>query len=160
MKDMGLEPTKEDVIELFNELDTDGNGKIGFTEFLAGMRWLQKGGLINSKVDQTPTEAARRTSAPPAERPTFHKVAEKTDQRPTNLQERNTILENCLKDIVTRGMNLAETHYRAKEYDQASLVLDALDMGTLIDMEPFIGQISTEKQKDHYQKMKRRLDTK
>lgn len=55
MVEMGLNPTKEvcsiaaisllvqEVIELFSNLDSNGDGKVEFHEFVAGMRWLRKG---------------------------------------------------------------------------------------------------------------------
>lgn len=90
----------------------------------------------------------------------------------TDLKERSNILQNCLKEIVTRsvkrahnnlicrrGMRLAEENYRKKEYEQAKIALDTLDLDTLIAMEVFVGSLTTDKQRDHYKKMKRRLDT-
>lgn len=56
-------------------------------------------------------------------------------------------------------MLLAEKHYKAKEYKEAALVLVSLDIGTLIDMETFLGPLTTPKQKEHYTKMARRLAT-
>jgi len=149
MKQMGLEPTKEDVIELFSELDTDGNGRIEFKEFAAGMRWLKKGGLINTHVT--------KSEAKPEPEPEEPRTPREDRLRIANLQERNAILESCLKDTIARGMTLAERHYKAKEYKEAALVLSALNIGTLIDMETFLGPLTTPKQKEHFAKMSRRL---
>ncbi len=55
-------------------------------------------------------------------------------------------------------MNVAEEHYRKKEYDQAKIALDVIDLDTILAMEVFVGNITTEKQRDHHKKMKRRLE--
>ena len=56
-------------------------------------------------------------------------------------------------------MAIAEDHYRKKEYEEAKVALDTLDLDTIIAMEVFVGALTTDKQKDHYKKMSRRLDT-
>jgi len=64
---------------------------------------------------------------------------------------------NYLKDIVSRGMTIAEENYRNKEYTVSKAVLDTLDCDTLEGLELFIGNITTTKQKEHQKKMNRRL---
>jgi hypothetical protein len=56
-------------------------------------------------------------------------------------------------------MTIAEEHYRKKEYEEAKIALDVIDMETIVAMEVFVGNLTTEKQREHHRKMKRRLDT-
>jgi len=161
MKEMGLSPSREEVIELFNNLDYNGDGKVEFPEFVAGMRWLKKGSILNN------TTSPRGEKKRPTVSSVLEKKPEKTEETSerlddryiTDLKERYTVLEKCLKEIISRGMVTAEDCYRKKEYEEAKLVLATLDLDTIFAMEAFVGNLTTEKHKDHYKKMKRRLDT-
>jgi len=41
-KELGMETSKQEFELLFNNLDLDGDGNVGFDEFLTGMRWIKK----------------------------------------------------------------------------------------------------------------------
>jgi len=143
MTKLGLEPSPDDFDNLFHSLDLNGDGKIELEEFLSALKWLRKGFIISSKLEQPAKKGSGSL----------------TDDKRTiqTLQEKNTILMNYLKDIINRGMNIAEENYKNKEYAVTKGVLDTLDWDTLEGMELFIGNLSTEKQKDHQKKMSRRL---
>lgn len=42
MKQLGLNPTEDEIMEMMNEVDEDGNGEINFTEFLTIMAHKMK----------------------------------------------------------------------------------------------------------------------
>lgn len=54
MKDMQLDPTKEEVNEIFSALDQNGDGAIELKEFITGMRWLKK---LNDRNETTSSSA-------------------------------------------------------------------------------------------------------
>jgi len=152
MKQMGQDPTKEEVEELFSHLDLNGDGVLDFKEFIHGMKWLQKGFVMNkSRCDED--EPSNDKNEPIS----LSKEAKK-EINEKKLKDRNIMLENCLKDIVTKGIEVAEGHYINKEYESCQIALNTLDFDSILAMEVFVGQITTEKQRDHYSKMKKRLN--
>jgi len=144
MKKMGINSTPDEFANLFQSLDLNGDGKIDLEEFLSGIRWLKKGIGISSKLAQSKKKDVSSTLS--------------EDKRAIkNLQERNDILVNYLRDIVSRGMKIAADNYRNKDYEVTKAVLETLDWDTLQGMELFAGTVTTPKQREHYAKMNRRL---
>jgi len=144
MQKLKLDTSPEEFAELFRSLDLNADGKIELDEFLSGMRWLSKGLSISSTLEQPKNSA--NTGA-----------LSEDKNKIKSLQERNDVLMNYLKDIISRGMTIAEDNYRNKEYAVTKAVLDTLDWDTLEGMEMFVGTLTTPKQKDHQTKMSRRI---
>lgn len=142
MKKMGQDPTKQEIEELFAALDINGDGVLDFKEFMSGMKWLKKGFLMNKNIEVPNEKSASPTT--------------NTNAEEKNV-ERNIILENCLKEIVSKGMEVAESYYLNKNYALCQVALETLDFDSILAMEVFVGPLTTETQRDHYTKMKRRL---
>lgn len=87
MKELGLEPTKEEFNELFRNLDQNGDGTIELKEFIAGMRWLNKGFKMTSAAPSNPAPAHK----PKSRRASIDETDEDTLQK---LKETNRILRN------------------------------------------------------------------
>jgi len=147
MKKMGRDTSKEEIESLFSTLDTNGDGVLEFNEFVAGMRWLSKGLNINKNTSPSTSQNTTDNSSLP----------NTNEKRISNLKEKNEILESALKKMVTRGIEVAEGQYINKDYAACQATLEMLDLDTLLEMEVFVGTIMSEKQKDHYTKMKRRI---
>jgi len=145
MQKLKLDASPEEFAELFHSLDLNADGKIELEEFLSGMRWLSKGLTISSKLEQ-PSHVGKNAGA-----------LSEDKKKILSLQERNDVLMNYLKDIINRGMTIAEDNYKNKEYAVTKAVLDTLDWDTLEGMELFVGTLTTPKQKDHQTKMRTRL---
>lgn len=62
-----------------------------------------------------------------------------------------------MKEIVSKGMEVAEAYYLSKNYPMCQVALETLDFDSILAMEVFVGPLTTETQRDHYTKMKRRL---
>ena len=49
-KKMNIRTTEKEFLKLFADLDTDGDGSLSFSEFLTGIRWLQKGVTLDWQI--------------------------------------------------------------------------------------------------------------
>jgi len=49
-KKMNIRTTEKEFRKLFGDLDTNGDGSLSFSEFLTGIRWLQKGVTLDWQI--------------------------------------------------------------------------------------------------------------
>jgi Ca2+-binding EF-hand superfamily protein len=151
MNDLGIDTPKEQFDALFKNLDINDDGKLGFEEFLMGMRWLQKGMRITNasevQMKPTPQESKPKSSSKSS--------SAKDKEAIAALTEKNKILVNYIKDIVANSINVAEENVKAKNMQTASTVVDLVDVEILKDMEFFIGKIVDEGQEQRYTKVKK-----
>lgn len=138
MTNLGVKANKQEFDELFSNLDENGNGTIELEEFVGGLRWLHVGMKFSRKTQQISSESEPEQS----------------------IAENHKVLLNYVRDMVSRGMSIAEKNYREKNYEEAKMILDTMDLGTLISLEVFLGgNLTTEKHREHYEKMNRRLSS-
>ncbi|KAL6068464.1 EF hand domain containing protein [Balamuthia mandrillaris] len=165
----GVRCSKEEFISFFNELDEDKSGSLSFSEFAKGMRGLQAGfnmsigakggkkmaarlkniGGSNNKTSKEETSSPA-SSSPREDRSVQSKLKE--------LEQKNAILFNYLKEFVSKGLDLAEREHAAKHYNAAAALLQLIDYPLVQNMAVFVGDDLTSTETDDlYNKLQKSL---
>eukprot|EP00005_Dracoamoeba_jomungandri_P000595 CAMPEP_0174254386 /NCGR_PEP_ID=MMETSP0439-20130205/3721_1 /TAXON_ID=0 /ORGANISM="Stereomyxa ramosa, Strain Chinc5" /LENGTH=300 /DNA_ID=CAMNT_0015335945 /DNA_START=98 /DNA_END=997 /DNA_ORIENTATION=- len=130
----GVTPAKKEFLEFFQQVDTTGRGKLEFREFVNGMIGLKKGFYICT--EQRNQEQEEEESI------------EKLQKKIQNLEEKNEIMFNYLKEFVEKSVASATQSSTSHHYRTSKAILDILDYELVKNMEEFVGKLTT-KEMDH-----------
>jgi len=79
MRKLGIEPTKAEFSQLWQQLDVDGDGELSFEEFLNGLKWLKKGIDLAEEIVEEEGDEEEESQTPMSPRkPTREEIEQKT----------------------------------------------------------------------------------
>eukprot|EP01091_Cochliopodium_minus_P016808 TRINITY_DN6403_c0_g1_i2.p1 TRINITY_DN6403_c0_g1~~TRINITY_DN6403_c0_g1_i2.p1 ORF type:complete len:289 (+),score=89.41 TRINITY_DN6403_c0_g1_i2:55-921(+) len=135
-KNLNLEYSGNELENFFTSIDTNGDGKISFNEFLNSMSWLQKGMNINSQNDEDTI------------------LTEISDS------QRYEILKNYVSSLLNEGLTQALDDFNQNKHHTTKAILKILDVPCLKTLENSIGQVIPQSAISTYDTLNKKIEEK